>query len=106
MRVPTATVRPRTFTGGFYLLNGMHLGMAVLDAEMTHRCITDHHCSEGNPLMPSSLAGQLSINFAFVGYSSFVSYRLKKHRANLWWLSPTVGIAAHTVGLASGLAHH
>ena len=102
-RVPVAT--PRTLSSKFYLLNGLHLGMAVLDVEMTQRCIATHHCREGNPLMPSSLAGGLSVNLALVGYGSYVSYRLKKHRANLWWLSPTVGTASHVVGVTTGLMH-
>jgi hypothetical protein len=86
-------------------MNGLHLGMATFDVAMTQRCIADHHCQEGNPLMPSSLAGQLSIDFAYVGYGTFVSYRLKRHGSKLWWLSPTVGAAAHTVGVAIGFAH-
>jgi hypothetical protein len=80
--------------------------MAVFDVGMTQHCIADHHCREGNPLMPSSLAGQLSVDFAYVGYGTFVSYRLKKHRNRLWLLSPAVGIAAHAVGVESGFAHY
>jgi hypothetical protein len=95
----------RTIGSSFYLLNGIHLGAAALDVEMTHRCITTHQCREGNPLMPSNLAGALSINFALVGYSSFISHKLKKRDSQLWWLSPVVGTAAHTVGVASGLFH-
>jgi hypothetical protein len=79
--------------------------MAVFDVEMTQHCIANHHCVEGNPLMPSSHAGQLSVNFALVGYGTFISYRLKKQENKLWLLSPTVGIAAHTVGVASGFAN-
>jgi hypothetical protein len=79
--------------------------MAVFDVEMTHRCIVSHKCREGNPLMPSSLAGALSVNFAFVGYGSWISYRLKKHHARVWWLSPAIGTASHIVGAATGLMH-
>jgi hypothetical protein len=86
-------------------MNGLHLGMAAFDVAMTQRCIADHYCKEGNPLMPSSLAGQLSIDLAYVGYGTFVSYRLKRHGSKLWWLSPTVGVASHTVGVATGFAH-
>ncbi len=100
---------PATFNRGlgsrFFLLNGLHLGMAVFDVEMTHRCIESHHCREGNPLMPSSLAGALSVNVALVGYGSYVSHRLKKHQSRMWWLSPVIGTAAHVAGAATGLAH-
>ena len=51
-------------------LNGLHLGLAVLDVELTQHCIANHHCVEGNPLMPSSHAGQLGMNLALVGYGS------------------------------------
>lgn len=88
---------------GFFLLNGLHLGLAVLDVEMTQHCLANHHCVEGNPLMPSSHAGQLGINFALVGYGTFISYRLKKQGSKLWVLSPAAGIAAHAVGVASGI---
>jgi hypothetical protein len=102
-RVPTKA--PRTLSSNYYLLNGLHLGMAVLDVEMTQHCIATQHCREGNPLMPSSLAGGLSVNLALVGYGSYVSYRLKKHHSSMWWLSPTVGTASHIVGVATGLMH-
>ena len=102
---PPADKAPRTLSRGFFLLNGLHLGMAAFDVATTQRCIADHQCKEGNPLMPSSLAGQLSVDFAYVGWGTFVSYRLKRHGSKLWWLSPTVGVASHAVGVASGFAH-
>jgi hypothetical protein len=96
---------PRTLTPRFFLLHGLHLGMAVLDVELTQHCIANHHCVEGNPLMPSSHAGQLGMNFALVGWGTFVSYKLKKQDRKLWVLSPTVGIGVHTLGVATGIAH-
>ena len=104
--VPPATTAPRTLNKEFFLINGLHLGMSVFDVGMTQHCIADYHCREGNPLMPSSLAGQLSVNFAYVGYGSFMSYRLKKRGSKLWLLSPVVGVATHAVGVASGFAHY
>jgi len=89
----------------YYLLNGLHLAMGLLDVALTQRCINDHQCTEGNPLMPSSLGGQLSVNFAYFGYAAFFSYNLKKRHSRLWWISPTSGIATHTVGVATGLMH-
>jgi hypothetical protein len=105
--LPAPAVKlPRTLSPGFFLLNGAHLGMAVFDVEMTQHCLADHHCVEGNPLMPSSRAGQLGVNFALFSYGSFMSYRLKRQERRLWMLSPFVGIVAHTVGVATGFAHH
>lgn len=100
-----APVRPQILDKKFFLLNGLHLGMAVLDVSMTQHCIADHHCQEGNPLMPSSLAGQLGVDFAFVSYGTFVSYKLKKHGSKMWWLSPVVGSGAHGAGVASGIVN-
>lgn len=100
---PPTFKAPRTLSGSFFLLNGLHLGMAVLDVELTQHCIANHHCSEGNPLMPSSQAGQLSVNVALVSYGAFLSYKLKKRESKLWVLSPVVGIAAHTLGAATGI---
>jgi len=104
VRVPPVTI-PRTLSSKFFLFNGLHLGMASFDVAMTQRCIASHTCREGNPLMPSSLAGKLGVNFALVGSSAFASYRMKKHRNNLWWISPATGVAAHSVGAATGIAH-
>lgn len=96
---------PRTISRSFLLLNGLHLGLAVLDVELTQHCIANQKCVEGNPLMPSSRAGQLAVNFASVSYGTFASYKLKKHDCKLWTLSPIVGISAHTLGAATGIAH-
>jgi hypothetical protein len=96
---------PRTADTKFFLLNGIHLGMAVFDVEMTQRCIANHRCHETNPLMPSSQAGQLGINFALVGSGSLASYWLKKHQSRLWWLPPATGAAAHSYGVATGFEH-
>ena len=90
----------------YYLLNGLHVGMGLLDVGLTQHCIKAHQCTEGNPLMPSSLAGQLSVNFAYVGYAAFFSYNLKKRHSRLWWISPVSGIATHTVGTTTGLMHY
>jgi hypothetical protein len=98
-------IRRRPIFANYLLLNGLHFGMAMLDVEMTQHCVADHHCREGNPLMPSSLAGQLGINLSLVGYGSFMSYRLKKHDSHFWWIVPVAGIAAHGAGVATGLAH-
>ena len=102
---PPAPVRPQSLGRAFYLLNGVHLGMAALDVGMTQHCIADQHCKEGNPLMPSSLGGQVGVDFALVASGVFASARLKKHGSKLWWLSTTVGISAHGVGVASGIAN-
>jgi hypothetical protein len=103
--VPPASKKPRTLSTGFFLINGLHLGMAALDIGMTQHCIADHHCREGNPMMPSSLSGQLGVDFALVGWGGFVSYRMKKQENKAWWFSPVVGIAAHAAGVATGFAH-
>jgi hypothetical protein len=97
---------PRTLTSSFFLMNGLHLGMAALDVATTQHCLADHHCREGNPLMPSSVAGQLSIDLAFVGSGTIISYKLKKEESRGWWLSPLIGVIAHTAGVASGLVNY
>jgi hypothetical protein len=104
--VPAVTPpRPYILDTKFYLLNGLHLGLAVFDVELTQHCIAENRCREANPLMPSSQAGQLSLNFAYVGYGAYVSYKLKKRGMRIWWLSPTVGIAAHSAGATTGILH-
>lgn len=96
---------PRTLDAHYFLLNGLHLELAALDIAMTRRCIDDGRCREGNPLMPSSLAGQLGVGFALVGSGAVSSYWLKKRNSRFWRIAPVTGIASHCVGLASGIAH-
>ncbi len=96
---------PRIANTRFFIVQGLHLGLAIFDVEMTQHCLADHHCVEGNPLMPSSAGGQLGVNFAIVGLGTLASYRLKRDDNKLWILSPTIGIIAHTVGVATGFAH-
>jgi hypothetical protein len=101
----SSPVSLRTFDKRYFFVNGLHLGTAMLDVALTQRCIANHTCSEANPLMPSSAAGQVGVDCALVGYTSWVSYRLKKHHSSLWWISPTMGTAAHAVGAGTGIAH-
>jgi hypothetical protein len=100
---PPSVVPPKIVGKTYYLLNGLHLGLALADVEATQHCIANRHCQEGNPLMPSSQAGQISINVGLFAYAAGSSYWLKKRRAKWWWAPPAVGVAAHAVGVASGL---
>jgi hypothetical protein len=102
---PLPAKRYRTIDAKFLLVNALHLGSAILDVELTQSCIASHHCQEGNPIMPSSQAGQLAVSFAFVAYGSGVGYWLKKHKSRTWWLPATAGIAGHIAGAATGFAH-
>jgi hypothetical protein len=82
--------------------------MAMLDVVVTQRCIATHQYREGNPLMPSSLGAQLGVDFALVGYGSFVSYKLKKQGSSVWWITPVIGVTTHSVGIGinfHALAH-
>jgi hypothetical protein len=95
----------KIFDAKYVWLNGLQLSLAFADIEITQHCIDEHTCREGNPLMPSSQAGKLSVSLGIAAFASVASYRLKKLRSKGWWVAPTVGIAGHAVGLASGLAH-
>jgi len=94
---------PRILDSKYFLINGLHLGLAALDVGLTQHCLANHHCREGNPLMPSSFAGQFAINSAFVSTAAFVSFRLKKQDSRIWWISPAVGIGAHSAGAVTGI---
>lgn len=102
---PTIYKAPRTLSAGFFLMNGLHLGLAMLDVGLTQHCIADGHCREGNPIMPSSLAGQVAVDSAWVGWGTLISYKLKRNESRAWWVTPAIGIAAHTAGAASGFVN-
>ena len=89
----------------FLLLNGLHLGMALVDVEMTQRCLANHHCREGNPFMPSSHGGQLAVVSSLVTLDFGASYQMKKSKMKMWWLAPTGGILTHTIGAVTGMMH-
>lgn len=97
--------RPRVIDTKFLLLNGLHMGLAALDYGLTQHCLANHHCREGNPLMPSSAAGQAAVGSAWVGSGFLISYHLKKQDSNVWWLSPLAGIGAHAAGAITGFIH-
>ena len=103
-RIPPGT-NARKLGAKYFLLNGLHLGMAGLDMALTQRCIDEHRCREGNPLMPHSLAGRISISSALVCFGALVSGELKKQGSNLWWVTPTAGILVHSAGAATGFTH-
>jgi hypothetical protein len=89
----------------YFFVNGLHLGAAMLDVALTQHCLANHNCSEANPLMPSSVKGQVGVDCALVGYVSWISYRMRKHQSSLWWIAPTMGTAAHAAGAGTGIAH-
>jgi hypothetical protein len=89
----------------YYFLNGLYAGMAVFDVELTQHCISERKCREANPVMPSSQAGQLSVNFALVAFDAGYSYWLKKHHHKVWWIPPLSGSVVHAVGVATGFEH-
>jgi hypothetical protein len=94
--------RERVIDSKFLLLNGLHMGLAALDIGLTQRCLASGRCREGNPFMPSSLAGQAAVGSAIASYGFFASYGMKKHGSKAWWLSPVVGIGAHSAGAVTG----
>jgi hypothetical protein len=103
---PVPAIRhAQTADSKFFLLNGVQLGMSILDVELTQRCISSRHCRELNPAMPSSQAGKLSVNFVLVAADAGISYWLKKRGTSLWWLPPAAGTAVHSAGVATGLEH-
>jgi hypothetical protein len=89
----------------YLFLHSAHLGMALFDVEMTQHCFAEHRCREGNPIMPSSQAGQISFDLGVVACTAAGSFWARKHNVRLWWMAPAVGIAAHTAGVATGFAH-
>jgi len=97
--------KPRIADSKFFVMNGLHLGFAIIDVELTQHCLASHQCREGNPLMPSSQAGQLSIGIGYVSLAALASYQLKKHKSPYWCLPPAGGIAGHTAGIITGLDH-
>jgi hypothetical protein len=97
--------KERVLDRNFFLVNGLHLGLAALDVALTQHCIAADRCEEGNPLMPSSLGGQLAVDAALVTSSAFISFHLKKQRSKMWWFSPSIGIGAHAVGAVSGFRY-
>ncbi len=102
---PAPSVARPVLNKTYFLLNGLHLGLAVADVEMTQHCIADHRCKEGNPMMPSSQAGQISVSVGIFAYAAGTSFWLKKHKSKLWWAPPTVGVVAHAIGFTSGLRY-
>ncbi len=104
-RFPASRAQDKPKLGaGFYLLNGLNIGMTALDIGLSQHCIAQHRCTEANTLLPSSLAARISLIAAFTALGTYVSHRMKVRRNQLWWVPPFSGTVAHSVGVASGLA--
>lgn len=104
-RLPVTRVPDKPRLGaGFFLLNGLYIGMTALDMSLSQHCIAQHRCREANLLMPSSLAARISIVAAFTAFGTYVSHRMKIRGARWWWAPPLFGTVAHSVGVASGIA--
>ena len=101
--VTRASDKPR-LGAGFFLLNGLNIGMTGLDMGLSQHCIAEHRCREANLLMPSSLAARISLVAAFAALGAYVSHRMKIRGDRLWWVPPLFGTVAHGVGVASGFA--
>lgn len=101
---PAHALKPRIVDRRFLLLNGIHLGLALFDIEMTQHCISEHKCREGNPIMPSSQGGQIGVSLGSVAVTAVGSSWARKHGIRIWWAGPAAGIAAHSVGVATGIA--
>ncbi len=102
---PLRPMRSRGFARSYLMLNGIHLGMALLDVEMTQHCMAEHRCTESNPIMPSSYAGQIEVDLGWVTFAAADSFWARKHNIRGWWLAPMVGIAAHAAGAVTGFVH-
>ncbi len=102
----SSLARLKTMDAHYFLINGAHLTMAVVDIGMTQHCIAAHHCTEGNPLMPKSFTAQLTVELSLVGLGSGASYSMKKQRSREWWIIPALGAVAHGVGAISGLRYY
>ena len=105
LKTSTSVAAPRVADFKFYAFNGINLGMAVFDVEMTQRCIAAHHCREDNPVLPSSQAGQLTVNLGIVATTAGMSYWLKKRQTDVWWMPPVIGAVVHSVGVVTGFEH-
>jgi hypothetical protein len=79
--------------------------MAVFDVEMTQHPISEQRCREAKPVMPSSQAGQLSINFALAAFDAWYRYWLKKHQHKVWWVPPLSASVVHAMGVATGFEY-
>lgn len=102
---PQPAAKERVADKKFLLMNGLALGMAVFDVEMTQSCIASHRCRETNPLMPSAHAGQLGLNLGLVSATTWLSYRQKKAGSKTWWLPPIMGTVIHSFGVSTGFQH-
>jgi hypothetical protein len=75
---------------------------AVADMSLTRACLSAHTCREGNPLMRSTPAAlAFGIGLPLVG--NVMAYEAKKDHRRHWCAPQVTTIAAHTVGIISGL---
>ena len=85
----------------FIALESGQLALGLLDAGMTQACIHQHTCTEGNPWMPSSMAGQFGVVIGSSTAEAYGAYLLRKH-TRLWWIPTAIAMGGHGYGAYTG----
>ena len=85
----------------FLALESGQLAAGLLDAGLTQTCIHQGTCKEGNPWMPSSMAGQFGVAAGMGLANAGLAYYLKKH-TRYWWIPSAAAIGGHAWGASTG----
>ncbi len=91
--------QPHKFDWKFWTLVGADAGATAGDIWITHDCLQAKTCIEGNPLMPSSLGGQIGLNVPLFSSQIFTAMKLHKEGSKLWWIPLISGTATHGTGI-------
>lgn len=96
--------RERVIDAKFLIANGSSVAMTFMDYATTRHCLAAHECTEGNPLMPTSLGGMVLMGVVSDGTISVYSYMLKRrHLGATWVIAPVGNAGLHVWGMYAGL---
>jgi hypothetical protein len=74
------------------------MGLTIADIESTQHCLSNHTCTELNPMLPLSRAGMYAVNIPINAGAMYLAYRLKGSGHRSWWIAPAAVAAGHGVG--------
>ena len=79
-------------------------GATAADVWLTHDCLQAKTCYEANPLMPSSLTGQITINLGLFASEVSAASKLRKQGSKIWWMPLITGASTHLAGVGVTLS--
>lgn len=83
----------------FIALTAASGALTVADAVATNRCVSNHTCREGNPLLPQANGPRTALMLGEFGAETWASWWMRRHHMKEWVAVPMIGVVTHGIGV-------